>query len=186
MYYRSQCGEDIWLDQHLDLRSGFFVEVGAADGVLFSNTYMLEKKYGWKGLLVEPDTRHVWGDRPLSIKDRSVISGYPQVSFGCHEHDAQFSGILCDSSMRLLLSAKTLDGVLADYGIEEVRLLSIDTEGTELDVWSTCSIRPEIVIIEHSTPGVPNSLEKCRDTFLQDKYDEVFLTAYNAIYRRYV
>jgi FkbM family methyltransferase len=33
---------------------GFYVEVGGADGVQWSNTLMLERSHGWRGLLVEP------------------------------------------------------------------------------------------------------------------------------------
>jgi hypothetical protein len=36
-------------------RDGFFIEAGAHDGVEASNTLYLEKKMGWKGLLVEPN-----------------------------------------------------------------------------------------------------------------------------------
>nr|UOF76538.1 StAR [Macrobrachium nipponense] len=38
-----------------DQRSGFFVEAGAFDGEMFSNSLWLEKQLGWKGLLVEAD-----------------------------------------------------------------------------------------------------------------------------------
>lgn len=34
--------------------NGYFVELGANDGIRQSNTYLLQKKYGWSGLLVEP------------------------------------------------------------------------------------------------------------------------------------
>ena len=35
-------------------RGGYFVELGANDGVCQSNTYMLQRRYGWTGLLIEP------------------------------------------------------------------------------------------------------------------------------------
>ena len=35
-------------------KNGIFIEVGAADGVDQSNTLLLEIKYSWTGLLVEP------------------------------------------------------------------------------------------------------------------------------------
>ena len=34
-------------------KPGTFVELGAFDGVKFSNTLMLEKCFGWQGLLIE-------------------------------------------------------------------------------------------------------------------------------------
>ncbi len=36
-------------------KNGFFIEAGALDGEYLSNTLELEAKYGWEGLLVEPD-----------------------------------------------------------------------------------------------------------------------------------
>jgi hypothetical protein len=34
---------------------GFFIEAGAYDGEVFSNSLFYELKHGWTGLLVEPN-----------------------------------------------------------------------------------------------------------------------------------
>ena len=35
-------------------KSGSFLEIGAADGIDQSNSFLLERKYNWSGYLVEP------------------------------------------------------------------------------------------------------------------------------------
>lgn len=52
--FRAQFGEDRILWQVFrQRRSGYFMEIGAYDGVNLSNTYFLEQM-GWHGVLVEP------------------------------------------------------------------------------------------------------------------------------------
>lgn len=45
---------DIKLKKYLNYRNGFYIELGANNGILASNTYHLQKKLNWKGLLIEP------------------------------------------------------------------------------------------------------------------------------------
>ena len=55
--YYSQDGQDQYLAENLfkGRRNGFFVDIGANDGVSFSNTYYLEKTLGWTGFCFEPN-----------------------------------------------------------------------------------------------------------------------------------
>ena len=51
----SQIGQDKWvLEKKRFKKRGYFIDIGAADGLYLSNTYILEKKFGWKGICVEP------------------------------------------------------------------------------------------------------------------------------------
>jgi FkbM family methyltransferase len=52
----SDRGQDRWIIDEVfpQKTSGFFLELGAADGFSDSNTYVLEKRYGWSGICIEP------------------------------------------------------------------------------------------------------------------------------------
>lgn len=76
-YSKSQIRQDLFVLSELDFKTdGFFVEFGATDGLETSNSYLLESRFGWSGILAEPartwheklkinrtaqiDTRCVW------------------------------------------------------------------------------------------------------------------------------
>lgn len=51
----SQIGQDLFVLSETNFKkNGFFVEFGATNGISLSNTYILEKEYGWRGILAEP------------------------------------------------------------------------------------------------------------------------------------
>ena len=57
MKYYSQYGQDAFLYNKIfayKAGNGIFIDVGAYDGITFSNTYLFEK-LGWTGICIEPD-----------------------------------------------------------------------------------------------------------------------------------
>jgi FkbM family methyltransferase len=55
----SQAGQDLWVARDVFgfMPGGYFVDIGAADGVALSNSYALEKYLGWNGVCIEASPR---------------------------------------------------------------------------------------------------------------------------------
>jgi FkbM family methyltransferase len=58
------------IEKYLDFNDGFFIELGANDGVNQSNTLYFEKHRNWKGILIEPTPHNYL----LCRKNRSAKS----------------------------------------------------------------------------------------------------------------
>lgn len=75
----SQHKQDVWVASLFPRdHQGFFVELGAGDGVSFSNTKMLEDELGWTGLLIEPHPSHYQAlvtARPNCQTSDAVVDG---------------------------------------------------------------------------------------------------------------
>lgn len=54
--YNSQFGQDKWIVENLfgGMTHGFFVDIGAGDGHIISNTLVLEKYLKWDGICIDP------------------------------------------------------------------------------------------------------------------------------------
>jgi len=125
-------------------KEGYYVEVGALDGLRMSQSYLFEH-LGWDGIIVEPNP--VWKDllesqRNCNISTNAVSSKNGTDVFECREIEA-FSGL--KSSIN---ESRTSD-VVGEFNVETVTLvglldkfnapdlidwISIDTEGAELDI----------------------------------------------------
>jgi hypothetical protein len=68
---KSQLGQDLEvLKFYKNKKNGFFIEIGASDGIQLSNTHLLETQYNWKGICCEPIPFHyekLVVNRPNSI-----------------------------------------------------------------------------------------------------------------------
>lgn len=149
---QGQLHQDIFaLSEHDFKRKGFFVEFGATNGVDLSNTYLLEKSYAWSGIVAEPG--RVWHDalhqsRSCHIETKCVWTKSGEVlTFNEVDH-AEFSTITsfsgCDYHEETRKNCKSYDvetisllDMLKKYNApRRIDYLSIDTEGSELDILS--------------------------------------------------
>lgn len=138
----SQLGQDDWVLNNI--KKGFFVEIGAHDGLTFSNTVKLEEN-GWTGLCVEPQPemlRQLRLNRKCDISSLAVhgVSG-EKVRFQCsdlyggmvdylsHEDRHNFPGPIVE------VETITLDDLLTAHNCpKEIDYCSIDTEGNEMEI----------------------------------------------------
>jgi FkbM family methyltransferase len=149
---RSQILQDLWVGYELgERREGFFVEFGATNGMLNSNTWLLEKKYGWKGIVAEPNP--LWHsalmqNRSSSIDRRCVssssgtkvrflitdsvdpeLSGVAEFAGGDHFAEVRSAG------REIQVETVTLNQLLIDHDAPtKIDYMSIDTEGSEYDI----------------------------------------------------
>eukprot|EP00667_Euglena_gracilis_P028327 EG_transcript_35955 len=86
--FHSQSGEDEMLVEHFfrGMRNRTFVEIGALDGILYSNTLYFERCLGWSGRLIEGSLhnfrqlkRHL-PSRPLSKALQSAVCQPPAIT----------------------------------------------------------------------------------------------------------
>jgi hypothetical protein len=58
--YNGQAQQDKFALKLLhEKRNGFFVECGSHNAIIINNTYLLEKQYDWKGIMIEYDITHL-------------------------------------------------------------------------------------------------------------------------------
>ncbi|MEI6241470.1 MAG: FkbM family methyltransferase [Planctomycetia bacterium] len=155
--FTSQDGQDLFVFERLGGKTnGVFFEVGAFDGVTFSNTCALERRFGWTGIAVEPSPTafaRLRSNRACTVVNGCIASA-PGTALYLHIEGcaAMLSGIVSgydarhvariDREMRagggerreLHMPCFTIEGLASGHGITRIDYLSIDTEGGELAI----------------------------------------------------
>jgi hypothetical protein len=114
------------------------VEVGAWDGVLWSNTARLIREDDYSAVLIEGDQQRA-AALPGAHPGHTVVGVGAFVGF---EDDERLDAILTSTP-----APTTFD------------LLSIDVDGCDFHIWEAVrEYRPKVVVIEYN-PAIPNSVE---------------------------
>jgi FkbM family methyltransferase len=196
------------LEAYLPERDGVFVEAGAYDGYLQSNTYYLERIKGWTGVLIEPVPAFYEAcrrERPNSKVFKSAL--VPP------KHDGQAISITVGGLMSVVDGAqdspeaerahaqagtrggrdptyasevrgRTLSSILDEAGTGEIDLLVLDVEGYEPDALAGLDLErhvPRFLLVEMLEP------QRTRtgiEALIEDRYDFVEqLSPFDYLYR---
>lgn len=163
----SQHGEDYLLWRLFRRKKqGYFVEVGALDGIRFSNSYLFEQ-HGWSGICVEPHPGF-YG----KLKENRQGSFCIQAAAGSKEGQlpffaepkGEFSTLLRENTQKeslrnkmagykeILVDVFPLDAILNNQSAPtSIDFISIDVEGAEPEVLAGLSLEtysPRCLVIE--------------------------------------
>lgn len=175
----AQILQDLWVCFELgEARNGFFVEFGATNGLTNSNTALLESRYGWRGILAEPNP--VWqtdlrSNRRAAIDLRCVADRTGEqvdflvaedaelstiATYADHDHFVEFR----TGSPTISVETVALNDLLVAHGAPEtIDYMSIDTEGSEWEILSTFDFghwQVRLFSIEHNNTERENEIDE--------------------------
>lgn len=167
---KSQLRQDLFVLSQLGFKkNGYFVEFGATDGMRLSNTWLLEKKFGWTGILAEPcknwhkdlqknrtchiSTECVWSVSgatlqfvETSLAELSTVAAFQDCDGHAHSRGAKKNYEVQTISLVDLLAFFNAPKMI-DY-------LSIDTEGSEFSILQSHDFnryRFRLITCEHNS-----------------------------------
>jgi FkbM family methyltransferase len=188
------------LERHGGGPKGVYVDVGAFDPVLFSNTLLL-RQHGWRGVNIEPNPDRLERFRKARPEDTNVCA-----AIGEDEREVIYLHYPTEGTNRFVLPGEadranvrgeapvretpirtvTLNGLLAKSLPDGARIdfLNVDCEGQDLAVlrgldWSRW--KPAVVAVEaYSDPD----REAVRALLTREGYTQVAQTILTLIFRR--
>lgn len=163
MKYYGQYKQDKYLDAIFKKKSnGTFVDIGAHDGITFSNSYFFEKERNWKGVCVEPIpeifsklnkarncikingciSEKIGTEKFLRVKgafvDTEMLSGlledYDERHLERIDREIKEYG---GSKEEIEVKCYDINTILKENNISKVDFFTIDTEGNELKILKT-------------------------------------------------
>lgn len=147
-----------WIKDNIEFKNQnpFFVDVGANDGLICSNTAYFEMDLGWDGICIEPhpeafiklkeSRKSKLYNCCISNEEKEidflVVKGYAEMLSGIfNDYDSFHIKRIDDEIQRnggskevVKIKSKTLSSILKENNINNIDYLSIDTEGSELNV----------------------------------------------------
>lgn len=155
--YYSQLGQDKFIDDYLDHKeSGIFLDIGASNGIKYSNSLFFEQSRNWSGICIEPGLKEFEELNKIrkSININACISDYDGVAKYLHieGYAMELSGLVDDYDERhkqrivseiekhggnanqVTSNVFKLQTILDKHNLYDIDYCSIDTEGSEFNI----------------------------------------------------
>lgn len=185
----SQLRQDLFVLNQLNFKKkGFFVEFGAADGIHYSNTLLLEKKFGWKGILAEPgriyykklqsnrkchiEKKIIWKDSKSELLFNETADPYASTINDFSFLDINKLSRVKSNSKYKIKTISLLD-LLKKYNAPKIiDYISIDTEGSEFDILNSFNFKKYRFRI--ITCEVFSNKKKIQNLLSKNGYTQIF------------
>jgi FkbM family methyltransferase len=189
MNFFSQQGEDLfiflnYINQYCP--DGVFLELGAVDGVIYSNSLFFELHLGFNGVLIEPQ-QHYFSSLSKSrnnnkniLVNKAISQDKNKIEFIGKNPAAGVKSLMNKNhldyfhkySPTYFVETETLDSILTQNGVKYIDLFFLDVEGGEYDVLKTLNFKnTEIYLICIELDG--NNKEKdenCRQILIDNGF----------------
>ena len=158
---KSQNGQDLFALLSNNFKSsGVFIEFGAYDGVIFSNTHLLEKQFGWTGILIDPIPNHY--ESMKQNRNCKLIHGAITAE---HQESVLIEELPASDLSRFVnkrkifkkvheVKALTLQEVIDNnLTSNEIDFLSIDIEGEDIEILKSLDLsryKIKAICVEHN------------------------------------
>jgi FkbM family methyltransferase len=175
--FYSQQGEDVFIYRNFinkKTTDGIFVELGAMNGLTYSNTKFFEDTLGFTGVLIEPTEQYheLVKNRPNCICHNVAVNDKTElVKFVGNYATAGLVNTMSNSfrefwhrgAHEYYVTGEPICNILQKSNIKYIDFLSIDVEGGELVVLQTLDFSVPIYVVCIELDGHnPEKDEKCR------------------------
>ena len=201
----SQFNQDLLVLKLCDFKkNGYFVDVGANDGISGNNSYLLEKEYDWKGICIEPlpeefnkckECRNCLcykyavyseSDLKLNFCVSDLLSGIEDTHLIKNKTQNFIDPSFFENNYKgdIIVETKTLTDILDESNAPPyIDYLSIDVEGAEIHVLNGIDFNKYtfgIIHIEHNwqkyRSEIRQILENNKYLFLsENKCDDIYV-----------
>ena len=187
---KSQLRQDLFALSEVEFKkNGYFVDFGATNGLDISNTYLLETKFNWKGILVEPafkwhtdlkknrnviiDTNCVWSETGKELLFNEVEDAELSRINNLDEFDK--NEVYRKNFKQYKVLTISLNDLLDKYNSPKlIDYLSIDTEGSEIEILKNFNFdhyKFKVITCEHN---YSKNREKIYDLLTKNGYKRKF------------